>query len=60
VLEVSWAKEKEWNYYYAVLVAACCVSVFSRPVARANLIVARTASIFGVHVSGSDGALPPR
>jgi hypothetical protein len=32
----------------------------SRPVAMANLIVARTASIFGVHVSGSDGAFPPK
>ena len=32
----------------------------NRPVAMANLIVARTASIFGVHFSGSDGAFSPK
>jgi hypothetical protein len=34
--------------------------VLSRPVAMANLIVARTASMFGFHFSGSDGAFPPQ
>lgn len=38
-----------------------CISLFSfsvsRPVAIANLIVARTTSILGVHFSGPDGAL---
>jgi hypothetical protein len=43
-------------YYPWVLV--CSVSVSSRPVAMANLIVARTASIFGVHMSGSNSAFP--
>jgi hypothetical protein len=34
--------------------------VSSRPVAMANLIVARTASMFGFHFSGSDGAFLPQ
>ena len=38
--------------------AAGSASISSRPVEMANLIVARTASMFGVHVSGSDGAFP--
>ena len=32
----------------------------SRPVAKAYLIVARTAFMLGVHCSGSDAAFPPR
>ncbi len=40
------------------VLAAFSTSMSSRPVAMANLIVARTASIFGVHVSGSDRAFP--
>jgi hypothetical protein len=35
-------------------------SVSSRLVAMAYFTVARTASIFGAHCSGSDDAFPPR
>ena len=35
-------------------------AVLRRPVAIAYFTVARTASMFGVHCSGSDGAFPPR
>lgn len=50
-------REKKWIYCCRVL-AVCSTSMSSRPVAMANLIVARTASVFGVHASGSDGAFP--
>jgi hypothetical protein len=59
VLGVSRGERKNGIYYCWVL-AAWSISMSSRPVSMANLIVARTASIFGVHVSRSDGAFPPR
>jgi hypothetical protein len=52
-------RERSGIYCCGVL-AACSTSMSSRPVAMANLIVARTASRFGVHVSGSDRAFPPK
>ena len=58
VLVVSYVTRRG-NYCCGVLVA-CSVSVFNRPVAIAYLIVARTASMFGAHFSGSDSALPPK
>jgi len=46
--------------YCSLVLVGCPASISSRPVAMANLIVARTASIFGVHVAKSVGAFPPK
>jgi hypothetical protein len=44
---------REWDEIYCCgVLAAYSTSMSKRPVAMANLIVARTASMFGVHVSG--------
>ena len=52
---------RKGNRIYCCRVSdACSASMSSRPVAIANLIVARTASIFRVHISGSDRAFPPK
>ena len=45
---------------HCCVLLACCTSLSSRPVAMANLLVARTASMFGVHFSGSDRLFPPK
>lgn len=60
VLGVSRGKRKKWDLLLLGVGCLVYLQVSSRPVSMANLIVARTASIFGVHVSGSDGAFPPR
>lgn len=42
------------------MLVACSTSISSRPVVVVNLIVVRTASMFGDHVSRSNGAFPPK
>jgi hypothetical protein len=51
-------RERNMVYYCGVL-ATCSTFMPSCPMAMANLIVARTASIFDVYVSRSDGEFPP-
>jgi hypothetical protein len=57
--KLSWFKRIKGEYCCEVL-AAGSTSVSSRLVAMANMMVARTASIFSIHVSGSQSAFPPK